>query len=157
MKISCNVNTRDAILNFCCLLYLIGRLICSEWINTCVPTLSMKRHLFRSFAYNEFMTLLGNFVRTSCCQEQSQACKRRQRTLGSRRPRDAQRVYPIEPFHSERHPPMEPGEQGTDEAIGAKERSMDASELAKRNGLGKIRQKRKIGNQATGLRGKSNA
>jgi hypothetical protein len=24
-------------------------------------------------------------------------------------PRDAQRVYPIEPFHSERHPPMEPG------------------------------------------------
>src|SRR6266851_3184124 len=72
-------------------------------------------------------------------------------------PRDAQRVYPIEPFHSERHPPMEPGEQGTDEAIGAKERSMDASELAKRNGLGKIRQKRKIGNQATGLRGKSNA
>src|SRR5258708_11295943 len=85
VKISCNVNTRDAILNFCCLLYLIGRLICSEWINTCVPTLSMKRHLFRSFAYNEFMTLLGNFVRTSCCQEQSQACKRRQRTLGSRR------------------------------------------------------------------------
>ncbi len=55
MKISCNVNTRDAILNFCCLLYLIGRLICSEWINTCVPTLSMKRHLFRSFAYNEFI------------------------------------------------------------------------------------------------------
>src|SRR5437588_8162031 len=28
------------------------------------------------------MTLLGNFVRTSCCQQRAQACKRRQRTLG---------------------------------------------------------------------------
>src|SRR5260221_3639088 len=55
VKISCNVNTRDAILNFCSLLYLIGRLICSEWINKCVPTLSMKIHLFRSFADNEFI------------------------------------------------------------------------------------------------------
>ena len=55
MKISCNGNTRDALLNFCCLLYLISRLICSEWINTCVPTLSMKKHLFRSFAFNEFI------------------------------------------------------------------------------------------------------
>src|SRR5713226_8791919 len=31
------------------------------------------------------MTLLGNFVRTSCRQERSQTCKRRQRTLRPRR------------------------------------------------------------------------
>src|SRR5260221_4155053 len=31
------------------------------------------------------MTLLGNFVRTSCRLAQSQTCKRRQRTLGSGR------------------------------------------------------------------------
>jgi hypothetical protein len=35
--------------------------------------------------------------------------------------------------------------QRTDEARGEKERSMDASEWAKRNGLGKNRQKRKTG------------
>src|SRR6266851_7766362 len=96
-------------------------------------------------------------VLTSAAQDVPLRQQTLRNTLAWSYPRDAQRVYPIEPFHSERHPPMEPGEQGTDEAIGAKERSMDASELAKRNGLGKIRQKRKIGNQATGLRGKSNA
>jgi hypothetical protein len=55
VKVSCNGNTRDALLNFCSLLYLIGRLICSEWIKKCVATLSMKIHHFRSFAYNEFI------------------------------------------------------------------------------------------------------
>lgn len=38
-----------------------------------------------------------------------------------------------------------------------KEMSMDAGELAKRNGQGKIRQKRKRVDQAADLRGKSNA
>src|SRR5258708_35100672 len=45
----------------------------------------MRILLFPSLAYNQFMTLLGNFVRTSCRLVQSQTCKRRQRTLGSRR------------------------------------------------------------------------
>jgi hypothetical protein len=52
---------------------------------------------------------------------------------------------------------MEPGGKGQMRQEEKKERSMDASELAKRNGLGKIRQKRKTENQAADLRGKPNA
>jgi hypothetical protein len=43
-----------------------------------------------------------------------------------------------------------PRGQRTDEARGEKERSRDASEWAKRNGLGKNRQKRKTGGSSGG-------